>query len=204
MKITAPAMLTPTRLRLVLSITIALIVIAGGGLFYLAYNRLSEIAAETGQSAASARESEDTLARLQSLRSDLDARSDAINRTSNVMANSQNYAYQDRLVNDLTVYATRANLSIKNISFSAAQAQAAAPAAADGTADPAATGAPAGLNKATVDITLESPVNYQDLLNFLHYVEQNLTKLKISKVVMSKSQSDGVTIDMLNLEVYVR
>lgn len=194
MKMTAPQALTPKRLRLVLSIMLGLIVLAGAGIFYLAYTRLSETAAEAGQSAASARESEDTLARLQRLRQDLDTKNDIINRTSNVIANSQNYAYQDHLVNDLTVYANRANLSIKNISFSTNEAS-------TGTGEASQS---AGLKKATVDITLENPVNYQDLLNFLHYVEQNLTKLKVGRVVMSKDQTNGVTIDVLNLEVYVR
>lgn len=196
MKMTAPDALTPKRLRVVLSATLVLIMLAGAGLFYLAYNRLSETATETGERAASARESESTLTRLQSLRKDLNEQRDSMSRASNVVANSQNYAYQDRLVNDVTIYANRANLSIKNISFSETQAGAA-------TTEGQPSG-PSGLKKATVDITLENPVNYQDLLNFLHYLEQNLTKLKISKVVMSKNQENGVTIDVLNLEVYVR
>lgn len=204
MKLTVPKSITPTKLRIILSATLVLLMAAGVGLFYFAYNGLDEAATAAGQSAASAREGEDTLQRLQTLRSDLDSKKDIIERTSRVVANSQNYAYQDQLVTDLTAYARRANLTIKNISFSSSQPTTTAPTTpTDGA--PATTGAPAGLNKATVDISLENPVNYLNLLNFLHYVEQNLTKLKVSKVVMTSSQdSAGVTIDVLNLEVYVR
>lgn len=203
---TAPSALTPSRLRLILSISLALIVLAGAGIFYLAYDRLGETAAETGTRAASARESQDTLQRLQSLKEELDEKKDAANMASRVVANSQNYAYQDLLVNDLTIYANRADLTIKNISFSN-PVSSPATGTPGGTTAPgsgAATGAPSGLNKATVDITLETPVNYQNLLNFLHYIEQNLTKLRISKVVMTKDESDSVVIDVLSLEVYIQ
>jgi hypothetical protein len=181
-----------------LSASLILIVLAGAGIFYLAYGSLSETATKTGISAASARESEDTLQKLQLLQTKLEAEQEVIAMTSRVTANSQNYAYQDLLVRDLTVYAERAQLTIKNISFAD---QAATPAPTEGT--PNASSA-VGLKKATVDITLETPVNYESLLNFLHYIEQNLTKLKISKVGLAKGEAGSVTIDVLNLEVYLQ
>lgn len=192
-----PAALTPTRLRIILSTSLALIVLAGAGIFYLAYNKLGDTAAETGASAAQARESQDTLQRLQSLKGELEEKKDIVAMASNVMANGQNYAYQDLLVRDLTVYANRADLKIKNISFSG---QGASTTTTEGTVAPTS----GGPRTATVDITLETPVDYRNLLNFLHYVEQNLTKLKVGRVSMTKSDSDGVMIDALNLEVYVR
>lgn len=191
--------LTPTRLRLILSSTMALIILAGVGIFYLTYDRLSGAATETGSRVASARESQDTLQRLQSLKKELDEKKDVASMVSQVVANSQNYAYQDLLVKDLTIYANRAGVTIKNISFSNPTSS-----PATGAQSGATEGTPPGLNKATVDITLETPVNYQSLLNFLHYIEQNLTKLKVSKVVMTKDESDSVAIDILNLEVYIK
>ena len=150
--------------------------------------------------AASARESEDTLQKLELLKTELDAQQDIISLTSRVTANSQNYAYQDLLVKDLTIYADRAQLSIKNINFT--DQAATTPASTEGT--PAEGATTTGLKKATVDITLETPVNYESLLNFLHYIEQNLTKLKISKVGLAKGEAGNVVIDVLNLEVYIQ
>lgn len=190
---------TPSRVRLILSISIVLIILAGAGIFYLAYGRLSEVAAQTGASAASALESQDTLQKLELLKTELDAKQDIISLTSRVTANSQNYAYQDLLVKDLTIYADRAQLNIKNINFTD---QAATPAPTEGTPTEGST--TTGLKKATVDITLETPVNYESLLNFLHYIEQNLTKLKISNVGLAKGEAGAVVIDVLNLEVYIQ
>lgn len=199
---TLPNSITPTRLRLALSISILLVVVAGVSVFYLAYTKLSETATEVGVHAANARESQDTLQRLQLLKKDLEAKRDVVGMTSRVMASSQNYAYQDLLVRDLTIYASRAHLTIKNINFSSPVSEA-APAAPADAANPAPA-APVGPKKATVDITLETPVDYTSLLDFLHYVEQNLTKLKISKVTITKGEANNVTIDVLNLEVYIQ
>ncbi len=213
MNVAAPQGLTASRLRLVLSITTVLIILAGGGIFYLAYNKLDTTAAEVGERVASAKQSESTVQRLESLQEELELKRDTIDMTSQVVADSQNYAYQDRLVNDLTVYANRANLRIRTISFSSqagssgsTPATPSTPEGSPGSESGTATTPPAsaGLKKATVDITLESPLNYRDLLNFLHYVEQNLTKLKVSKVSMTKSDAGNVTIDVLNLEVYLK
>ncbi len=217
---TLPENITAPRLRVILSVAMVLLFLAGGGVFYLGYTQLSETAAEVGEQVATAKQSESTIQRLETLQSELESKKDVVSRVSQVTADSQNYAYQDRLVNDLTVYANRANLTIKNISFSSQTASGgggvptpeAAPnpdgAAADEGQIPGATGTPpaagASLKTATVDITLESPVNYEDLLNFLHYIEENLTKLKLSRVVLTKSDADSVTIDVLNLEVYLK
>ena len=91
---------------------------AGGGIFYLGYTQLSTIAADVGEQVATAKQSESTIQRLEALQSELESKKDVVSRVSQVTADSQNYAYQDRLVNDLTIYANRANLTIKNISFS--------------------------------------------------------------------------------------
>lgn len=206
---TVPQSITPKKLRLVLSATIVLIILAGAGIFYLAYTQLSKTAVETGEQVASANQSQDTLQQLQALEKELQSMRDVITMTSHVTADSKNYAYQDRLVHDLTTYASRANLTIRNISFTnqAAAGSTSAPVTGEETGSPEgmppATSSPS-MRSATVDITLESPVNYQDLLNFLHYIEQNLTKMKVSRVVMSQGEGDSVTIDVLNLEVYLR
>jgi hypothetical protein len=205
-----PRSLTPARLRLILSLTFALTLITGAAIFYFAFTQLSQTAAETGEKVLGAKNSQAMLQRLETLRKEIEAKRDVINKTAQITADSQNYAYQDRLINDLTIYANRANLEISNISFSSGAGGTTAPAAAPNPATtPAVEGGnmaqqPAGARKATVDITLKNPVNYRNLLNFFHYIEENLMKLKISKVTFTKADSDNVTTDILNLEVYIR
>lgn len=214
MVIAIPQSITASKLRIILSGTLLLAIIAGGVIFYLGYTQLSKIAAETGERVATAKQSENTIQRLEALQAELESKSEAVHRATQVTADSEFYAYQDRLVNDLTTYASRANITITNISFAtqanstgAAGAPAPTPAPATDGAEapaPAPEAGGTGLSKATVDITLQNPLNYRDLLNFLHYIEQNLTKLKVSKVVMTKAEGENVTIDALNLEVHLR
>jgi hypothetical protein len=203
---------TPAKLRLILSLTFGLILLAGAAIFYLAFTQLSKTAAETGEKVASARDSQNTLQKLRATRKELDDQRDVINKTAQITADSQNYAYQDRLINDLTIYASRAGMSISNISFSAQAGGVPAPATPTTPEAPmptpgagvGATPAVSGLRKATVDITLQNPVDYRNLLNFLHYIEQNIMKLKVSKVTLTKAEDNNVTTDILNLEVYIR
>ncbi len=204
MTVTIPQNITATRLRYILLGALSLTIILGSALFYLGYSQLSGTATETGEQVASARESETTIQRLESLKTELEEKKELVFTASQVTADSQNYAYQDRLVNDLTVYANRANLAITNISFTNPASSASTPASSSLEGANTAPTSSASLQTATVDITLESPLNYRDLLNFLHYIEQNLTKLKVSRVTMTKNQSENVTIDVLNLEVYLQ
>ena len=94
---TIPTSLTASRLRILLMATLALILLIGGGLFYLAYSKLNQSATETGDKVAEARESQDTLQRLQTLKEDLETEKDTVFMTSQVVADSQNYAYQVHL-----------------------------------------------------------------------------------------------------------
>lgn len=191
--------LTAAKLRIVLSITIGLILVVSIGIFYVAYGQLGKSAIETGDQVASAKESQNTLQRLQVLKKDLESKQAIIDKTNHIVADSQNYTYQDRIISDITTYASRANLKITNITFAASPGAVGTP-PAQGAAVPAA-----GLKTATISVTVANPVNYKDILNFLHYIEQNLTKLKLSKVSLQKSgEGDGVTTDVLSLEVYVR
>jgi len=190
--------LTASRLRIILSVTMGLILFVAIGIFYLAYGMLGKSATETGDQVASARDSQNTLERLQTLKKDLESKQAIIDRTAQITASSQSIAFQTRIISDLTAYAERAHVSISNWSFDAGQP------ATSGTG--AAGTVPAGgLSTRNLSVTLANPVNYTDYLNFLHYIEQNLTKLKISKVNLQKSSDgNGITTDILNIEVYVK
>ena len=196
--------LTPSRLRLILFASLGLIALLGAAIFYFSYARLDTAASEAGEMVASAEQSNDTLEQLRNLQNDLEQRQESVDKASQVVADSQNFVYQDLLVNDLTVYAQRAGLAITNISFANQTAATSTP-IAPSTSTSVGTPPSAALKTATVDITLSNPVDYESLLTFLSYVEQNLTKLKISKVSLTKSEEVGkVTIDILNLEVHIR
>jgi hypothetical protein len=201
--------LTPTKLRLVLSVTLILIVAISGTAFYFAYQKLEKMAVDAGSKVADASKSQNTLQELKKLKQNLEANQDMVNKAALVAADGQNYTYQDQIVRDLTTYAARSGMVISNITFSpgetasAAPAAPAAPAAGTPTAPPIAA-APTGLKKTTVTVTVKNPADYRGLLNFLHYIEQNLTKLKIANVTLTKGDTGTVNTNALSLEVYLR
>jgi hypothetical protein len=196
--------ITPAKLRLILAIGLFLILALNAGVFYLAYRQLGSMAGDVAQNVADANDSRDTIQELQKIKQDLEANQDVINKTARIAADGQDYQYQDQLVSDLTTYANRSGMTISNITFTTGTAGAtAAPAAPAATPTPA-TQAPAGLKKTTVSVTLKNPADYKSLLNFLHYVEQNLTRLKIANVTLTKGEGDTVNTDVLSLEVYLR
>lgn len=125
MTVKIPKNITAARLKLVLLASLVLALVAGIGVFYLGYSQLNKIALEAGERAATARQSETTIQRLEALRTELEDKQDIVVKARKVTADSQNYNYQDQLINDLTIYANRANLSIANISFASQSANAA-------------------------------------------------------------------------------
>lgn len=192
--------LTPAKLRLILSLGLVLIVAINAGVFYLGYQKLEKMAVDVGGKIADANDSQNTIQELQKLKRYLEDNQDVITKAALVAADGQNYTYQDQIVNDLTTYAARSGMTISNITFSTAAAGTSAPAA---TPTPAES-VPSGPKATAVSVTLKNPADYKGFLNFLHYVEQNLTRLKIANITLTKSDGDAVNTDVLNLEVYLR
>lgn len=194
--------LTATGLRLIL--TISLFAIAGIGIatFSIANKTLKKAATDTSHAVADAEASQNNLQNLQKLEQDLVAKKDVVQRAASIVAESRSYEYQNQIINDLNDYAARAGLSITNINFAAA---------ATGSGGAAATPAPPvasvnGVKSTSASITLKNPVDYASLLRFIKSIEQNLTKMQISSIGLSKG-ADGqpnVSSDTLNIEVYIK
>lgn len=157
-------------------------------------------------------EAESTRSRVQQLQKteiELKKHSVAIDRAARIVAESKSYQYQNQIINDITNYAERADVSITSFTFGDASntPSAPAPAAAPPISNPQGP-APGGAapKSTTVTINLGDSVPYENLLNFLTMIEKNLTKMQIANVSLSKS-SDGdaneVSLQSLNLEVYV-
>ena len=197
--------LTPSKLRLALSGALVLIIAVSCGIFYFAYQQLDKKAESVGAKVAESNDSQNLLQQLRKTEQDLEKNKELAEKVSMLAANGQDFAYQDQIVNDLTVYAERSGMTINNITFSAADGSTGTPQPTEAATTPTAPiAAPSGLKKTTITVTLKSPADYKGLLNFLHYIEQNLTKLKIANITLTKSGADMVNTDMLSLEVYLR
>lgn len=203
--------MTAPKLRLVLIITIVLLVVVGGAGFYFAREKLSAYASEVSVINAAKEESDKNIQELTKIKDELDSNSDAIKRTSEIVAPLENFEYQNKIIQDVQSYAAKAGVQVKGFSFTTDVANAnsgsgttSGSAAAAGTAQ-TGTKTIAGLKKVTTTVELASPIEYPKIMNFLYFIEHNLTKMQLQGVSLTRDPKNGnVTAGALNLEVYVR
>jgi hypothetical protein len=189
--------LTASQLRLILAISMFVIALLAAVGFSLINSELKKYAVEVSHVTADAAASRDNLQNLQKIEKQLKEDQDIVQKTNSIVAESQSYQYQDQIITDINDYATKAGIAITDINFAA---QTTAP-----SATTPSTPTPSGVKSSTVRVTLKNPINYANLLRFIKSIEQNLTKMQVSSVNLSKDvASGGVSSDILTLQVYVR
>lgn len=186
--------LTPVKLRVILSLSLVALLVAGIGLFMVGYGKLKTFATTTQDISAKAQASQSTVRDLTATEKFLKQNSDAVERASLLVSESTQYVYQDQIIKDINKYATDAGLQVTTISFAAP------------TTVAVGAAAPNGVKSMTATVALKNPANYVSMLNFIHYIEKSLFRMQISQVSMSASSDDPnkVTSDILTIEVYVR
>lgn len=136
-----------------------------------------------------------------------------VEKTNKIVAEAGQYKYQDQVILDLESYAKQVGLTVTSYKFSETAAApttspstgssapvttppaAAAPAAGGATTGGAGAAAgtektPNGLNVATIDIALNSGVSYRKLLLFMKKIEQNVTRIQINAISISRAGDD--------------
>ena len=192
--------ITASQLRLILTVSMFAITVLAGVGFSLVNSGLREFAVEVSHVAADAAAGRDNVQNLQRVQKKLAEDADIVQKTNSIVAESQSYQYQDQIITDINNYASRAGIGVTDINF-AASTQTSTP----GATQTPATSLPSGLKSSPVSITLKNPINYDNLLKFIKSIEQNLTKMQVARVNLSKDTSGGgVTSDALTLQVYVR
>ncbi len=194
--------LTPPKLRIILSVSMFLIVAAAVAAASLSYPFLRDRAVETSHATLDASASQNNLRALEELKERLGEDQEIVSRANSIVAESKSYQYQDQIIGDLNNYAGKAGVEITNIDFTAT-ASTPSPSATTPPAAPAPV-APSGVKSMQATVTLKNPINYLSLLRFLRSIEQNLTKMQVSKVSLAKDASGGVSSETLAIEVYVR
>lgn len=201
--------MTATKLRILLSVGLAVSIILTGGLFYLGRGQLDALATDVGQAVADANASQNNIEALKQTEQELEANRDVVARVDKVVADSKQYNYQNSIVTDLNAYAQRYGLAITNIDFSSTSTSAtSAPTPAspgvEGEAAPAASAS--SVKTVTVNVTLENPVDYDNLLRFLRAIERNLTKMQVANFGVTKSTDNPkeVSANSLSIELHVK
>lgn len=201
------SILTASRLRVILAICLILITGITTALFYFGRQQLETTATTISHSVADATASEDNIASLKKIEQELASNKDVMDRTAKISADGEGYNYQNQIISDLKDHANSADLTISTIEFKSSAATPAAATPATGTTatpDAGTTAAPSGLKPVTIGVTLQNPVPYENLLRFIRSLEQNLTKMQIAQVGITKADAGGVSTEALSIDLYVR
>lgn len=195
--------LTPTRLRIVLSVVLLLLAAAGVGVFTLGYKQLSQHVANAQQVATEAEASRSSLQNLMATKKFLADNQDVIARADRLVSQSKSYYYQDQMINDINAYAEKAGVKIANISFEDTKETTVTVGAA---ATPGTGTTPVGVKSRTATISVANPINYDAMLSFIHLIEQSLFRMQVLRVGMSQSSEspNQISSDAFTIEVYVR
>jgi hypothetical protein len=178
-------------------------------MFSFADRQLKAVATDVSHVAIDADASRNNVQTLQKIQALLENNKDVIAKTNSIVADSQSYQYQNQIVSDLNKYASQAGITITNLDFAAGDSTAGS--GSTGTKTPGTTttpsaAAPAGVKTTSVAVTMENPISYNSFLKFLRSIEDNLTKMQVQKVSLSKGTGEGdqISSDVLTIQVYVR
>ena len=189
--------LTPSIARAILAGALLLTIATGIGVFVFGQQQLSAVAEETRKSTTDAESSSNELQALTTLKEqDKD-----VERAAKIVSITKNYSYQDQVVQDLVNYANASGVVIKSIDFSANNSSA----ASKSTNAATITKAPTGTKSISATVTLNTPVAYDSLRDFIYRIEKNLFQMQISNLTLSSNKdTGGIVVDALTVTAYVR
>lgn len=208
-----PVTMNASMLRMILIVVMLLIVGLTVGGFYFAQGKLREYATSISVLKADAEASSSNVQLYRTIENKLDEEKNTIAEAKEIVAESQEYQYQDQIVRDLTQISRDTGVVITGFTFSETEATPTTPGAAPvatppttGTtpsATPQAAGAGA-LNSRKVDVAIQSPLDYNTIMNFIRKIEQNKLKMQIASVSLAKGDGNEVTSQSFSIEVYVQ
>jgi hypothetical protein len=175
----------------------AMVLLAVGALasLYVLSLVLASTVTETDHAKIDAQLSRNDVDRLKKLGVDLRTDQEVIARAKNIVAESSSYQYQDQIVNDINAYAGRAGVKVLGYDFKATSTQS------------AAKNAPkSSVKTIAATLTLAGPMEFERLLKFLKAIEQNLTKMQVTSIDISKDDKNPKLVNDPNIgvEIYVK
>ena len=197
--------LTASSARIVLAPFLLIILAAMVAGSYFAYSFLSTTSKEVADMQTEASAVDMKIQNLLKLKDQLEKNPVATKKAEQIVAESKSYQYQNQIINDLSIYAAKANVPIQSFTFqdsSTSSAKSSSSSSQTTTKKPTSVN---GVKSITVSIQLGDKVPYNNLLHFLHLVENNVTRMQISGVSISRGEQRGeVSAQSLELGVYVR
>ena len=195
-------------MRIVFALSLVLILVGMGVVVYFGYTMLQDTAEEVSKVQTEAKAVDAKVQNLARLEKEMEKYKDSVAKAQQLVAETRQYQYQNQIINDLTTYASQSGVGIAGFTFASGSAgskssSGSSSASGAGSSTGASTGA--GPKSIKVSVRLNEKTDYMALLRFMHLIEQNLTRMQIASVSMSKTEGTGqVNTQTLEVEVYVR
>lgn len=197
--------LTASSARIVLALFLLIILAAMVAGSYFAYSFLSTTSKEVADMQTEASAVDMKIQNLLKLKDQLEKNPVATKKAEQIVAESKSYQYQNQIINDLSIYAAKANVPIQSFTFQDSSTSSAKSSSSSSQTTAKKPTSVSGLKSITVSIQLGDKVPYNNLLHFLYLVENNVTRMQISGVSISRGEQRGeVSAQSLELGVYVR
>ena len=195
-------------MRIVFALSLVLILVGMGGVVYFGYTMLQGTAEEVSKIQTEAKAVDAKVQNLARLEKEMEKYKDSVAKAQQLVAETQQYQYQNQIINDLTAYANKSGVGIAGFTFTSGSAGAKSNSGSSGTSgtnNSSGSTSAAGPKSMKVSVRLNEKTDYMALLRFMHLIEQNLTRMQIASVSMSKAEGVGqVSTQTLDVEVYVR
>ncbi len=195
-------------MRIVFALSLVLILVGMGVVIYFGYTMLQGTAEEVSKVQTEAKAVDAKVQNLARLEKEMEKYKDSVAKAQQLVAETRQYQYQNQIINDLTTYASQSGVGIAGFTFASGSAGSKSSSGSSSTSGAgSSTGAStgAGPKSIKVSVRLNEKTDYMALLRFMHLIEQNLTRMQIASVSMSKAEGAGqVNTQTLDVEVYVR
>ena len=195
-------------MRIVFALSLVLILVGMGGIVYFGYTMLQGTAEEVSKIQTEAKAVDAKVQNLARLEKEMEKYKDSVAKARQLVAETQQYQYQNQIINELTTYANQSGVGIAGFTFTSGSAGAKSNSGSSGTSgtnNSSGSNSAAGPKSMKVSVRLNEKTDYMALLRFMHLIEQNLTRMQIASVSMSKAEGVGqVSTQTLDVEVYVR
>ena len=197
--------LNATLARILLSLALVLILLVMTAGFYMAYNFMKDSAQQVASVQADAKAADKKLQDVRSLSSKLEKYQDSVKKAEKIVAESTSYKYQNQIINDITAYARQAGVGISSFTFQDDSAASNGKSSSSTATKTPATPSPSGAKSTSVSIQMSKDLDYVRFLQFLHLLEQNLTRMQAADISPANGDSPRrVESQAVKLELYLR
>lgn len=202
----APKEMSAVKLRLLLISVILLIIAALATGIWYSSGFLSQYADTVKTKRTEASEIKSSVTSIEELTRELESNEFAFKKSQQVVADSNTYTYeyQDVIIKDIVSLAAQSGIAIDSYTFELPTASGSR-SSSSSSSTAAKSSTPEGLKSLRVNLTAANGSEYPKILDFIHRVEQNLTRMQIDGVSVTYDRTKNeLNKQALTIEVYTK